>query len=84
MSLPFGKIWCCNRSLADITFEDCVIEGICKPMEITFPAEELLTLRMVGCTVTPRAGYEDIPLLAGESLPRTEGVEEAFRGFANR
>ncbi len=83
MRLPFGHVWCCNRSLADITFENCVIEGICKPLLITAPDNEPLTLRLRNCVITPRKGYEDIPFIEGENIRELELTDTELRGFTD-
>ncbi|MBO7176879.1 MAG: right-handed parallel beta-helix repeat-containing protein, partial [Clostridia bacterium] len=68
LRLPFGHIWCCNRSLADISFESCTFDGICAPIQLTCPEEEPLTLRMTDCAVIGREGYADIPFIEGQNL----------------
>ena len=68
MRLPFGHFWCCNRSLGDITFQNCIIEGTVIPSQLQCPEEEPLTLRMIGCTVTPLKGHEDIPFIEGKNI----------------
>lgn len=82
MRLPFGHKWCCNRSLSDITFENCVIEGICHPLELTSPIDEPLTLRMKNCVVTPREGFENIPFIIGENIEKIELVGTTLEKFA--
>ena len=68
MRLPFGHMWCCNRSLRDISFEDCLFNGICMPMRLECPAEEPLSLYMKDCTVIGRSGAEDTKLIVGKNL----------------
>lgn len=81
MRLPFGHKWCCNRSLADITFENCVIEGICEPMRITAPEEEPLTLRLLNCIITPMPGFEDIVLIEGSNIREVDLTGTDLSGF---
>ena len=81
MRLPFGHIWCCNRSLNDISFENCVFEGICLPMRLNCPPEEPLTLRVNHCTVSPRKGYEDIDLITGENVKTVDLTGTEWCGF---
>lgn len=83
MRLPFGHIWCCNRSLADITFENCVIEGIRMPSELRCPEEEPLTLRMIDCVVTPMEGCEDIAFIEGENVAKIELTRTVLDGFTD-
>ena len=68
MRLPFGHIWCCNRSLDDITFENCTIDGVSIPITPECPENEPLTLRMKDCRVTPRKGSENIAFLEGKNV----------------
>lgn len=83
MQLPFGHIWCCNRSLEDITFENCVIEGVCYPIQIKAPKEEPLTLNMKNCIVSPREGSENIPFLEGENIKKLTLDGVSYVGFKN-
>lgn len=80
MRLPFGHKWCCNRSLSDITFENCVIKGICTPIAINAPDEEPLTLHLTKCVITLREGYEQITLFEGKNV-KIEISESDFSGF---
>ena len=66
--ISFGHKWCCNRSLDDIAFENCVFDGICAPMKLECPENEPLTLRMKDCTVIGREGYSDINLIEGTNV----------------
>ena len=81
MGLPFGHIWCCNRSLNDITFENCEFDGICKPMKLNCPENEPLTINMKNCTVIGRKDYENIEFAEGENIKaiNLEGV--AFKNL---
>ena len=68
LTLPFGHKWCCNRSLYNITFENCTFDGICKPMKLEAPEDEPLSLYMKDCTIRAREGYEDIELIVGNNV----------------
>ena len=83
MRLPFGHVWCCNRSLADIVFEDCRFEDVCKPMRLTCPAEEPLSLSVRDCLITAREGFAEIPLIEGEHVAKIELERVSLRGFQN-
>ena len=63
-------MWCCNRSLADIAFEECRFEGICMPMRLSATQEEPLSLRLTDCTVVGRKGSESIGLIEGTYVKR--------------
>ena len=83
LSHPFGHMWCCNRALHDVTFENCVIEGLSLPSDIVSPEEEPLFVTLRDCTVSPMVGHEDMALIsakgAGEIL--LDGVK--LRGFTD-
>ncbi len=81
MSIPFGHIWCCNRSLADITFENCVFEGLRHPSEISAPDNEPLTFRMKNCAVSTGEGCENIPFITGKNVKSVELTETSIKGF---
>ena len=83
MRLPFGHIWCCNRSLEDITFENCIIEGIRTPMLLNAPENEPFTLRMINCTVTPKNGCENIALIEGKNLKEIDLTNTKLLGFTD-
>lgn len=70
MRLPFGHIWCCNRSLESVTFENCTIDGVSIPIQLKCPENEPITLTMKNCAVTPREGFEGIAFLEGENVKR--------------
>ena len=83
LRLPFGHKWCCNRSLADIAFEDCVFDGICMPMRLEAPEEEPLSLRMKNCLISARDGYEEIPFSTGTNVKAMELENVSFANFTN-
>ena len=83
ISHPFGHMWCCNRALHDITFENCVIEGLSLPSDIVCPEEEPLQLTLRNCTVSPKAGCEDMPIISAKGVGeiKLEGVR--ISGFTD-
>lgn len=83
MRLPFGHKWCCNRSLADITFENCIFHGVCLPMQLDCPEEEPMELRMKDCTVTPREGCEQINFIVGKNVKSIELERVLPKGFSD-
>lgn len=84
LTVPFGHKWCCNRSLDNITFENCTFDGIRHPMRLSCPDEEPLKLSMKDCTVTVRDGYQNINFIEGKNVSRVylEGV--ALHGLYSR
>lgn len=84
MRLPFGHKWCCNRSLADITFENCVFDGICAPMELDCPKQEpLKEVRLKDCTVAGREGFAHINFLTGTHIEKIELENVIFKNILN-
>jgi hypothetical protein len=84
LSIPFGHLWCSNRSLHDITFENCTFEGICKPCDLKCPAEEpLKLLNMKNCSVSPREGYENINFIEGENILAVNLQNVTFNNFTS-
>ena len=83
MQLPFGDAWCCNRSLADISFENCTFDGICRPMRLDCPEKEPLTLRMKNCIIVGRDGYEEMPLITGTHVASVELENVTFENLSS-
>lgn len=59
-NMPFGHRWTCNRSLADITFENCVFDGVRMPITSSSDPDTPFTLRIKDSTVIAREGSEEI------------------------
>ena len=61
--MPFGHKWCCNRSLADISFENCLFEDVSMIGFASSSEEENpLNLRVKDSTMIARQGSENISL----------------------
>ena len=58
--MPFGHRWTCNRSLADITFEDCIFDGVRMPITSSSDPETPFRLCIKDSTVIAREGSEEI------------------------
>lgn len=50
-------------------------------MRLNAPEEEPLTLRLLNCTVTPKPGYEDIPVVEGENICEIDLTGTTLSGF---
>ena len=83
LTLHFGHKWCCNRSLADITLENCIFDGICDPMRLSCPPDEPLSLTMKSCTVIARDGYQNINFIEGKHVSRIVLENVALQGIAS-
>ncbi len=81
LHLPFGHIWTCNRSLDNITFEDCVFEDILAPIRTDSPENEPLSVTMKNCTVTAREGAESNAFAAGKNLRSIMLENMKVKGF---
>ena len=82
LHLPFGHIWCCNRSLDNITFENCSFEDILDPIVLESPEEEPFSLvAMKNCTIKAREGAEDHPFLAGKNVKKLLLENVKVEGF---
>ncbi|MBQ8408812.1 MAG: hypothetical protein IJY39_08115 [Clostridia bacterium] len=78
---PFGHLWCSNRALDNITFEDCLIEGVRMPSRLSSPANEPLTLIMKNCKVTAREGFENEALIEAHNLKKIVLDGTTFENF---
>lgn len=63
--LPFDgeHVWCCNRSLSSIKFENCNFEGIAEPMNIHGDENEPISFTMENSKVSILKGYENKPFI---------------------
>jgi polygalacturonase len=50
--------WCCNRSLSSITFENCTITNVSKPLLIHGDANEPIDFTLKNVKITARTGFE--------------------------
>ena len=81
MNLPFGRLWCTNRSLHDLTFERCSFLGISMTGMLSCPPEEPFHLVMRDCTVTPREGGESVAIFDGVGVGSITLENVTFEGF---
>ena len=58
--MPFGHKWCCNRSLADITFEGCTFEDVSMASASSSEEGMPLSFCIKDSTVIARKGCEEI------------------------
>lgn len=62
--------WCTNRSLSSITFQNCRITGVSKPIYIHGDEKEPLTFTLDGVEITAREGFEDVTFLEATNYSR--------------
>jgi hypothetical protein len=63
ISLPFGHIWCCNRSLYNLNFKNCTFKNLSAFTYLRSPENEPITLSFDDCLISARDGYENIPVI---------------------
>ena len=68
LHLPFGHKWTCNRSLDNITFEDCSFEELAEPIRVDAPDGEPLTAIFKNCSFSARKGAEQNAFAQGKNL----------------
>ena len=83
-SLEFDgrHIWCCNRSLNSIVFENCTFDGVCMPLFVHGDAKEPLALTMRGCTVSARAGCGQQPVADVRNFSCIAFTDTTWRNYA--
>lgn len=80
---PFGHIWCCNRALDNVTFENCTFDGIYDTSTVTCPDGEPMTVTFKDCSLTAREGYENIDLINGTGMRSIVFDGVTLEGFAS-
>lgn len=73
--------WCCNRSLASITFENCTITGVSKPLLIHGDANEPIDFQMKNVTITAREGFEDVAFMNATNYSRIAFENVTVEGY---
>lgn len=81
LNQPFGHIWCCNRALDNITFENCTFNDLSEPSTVTCPDGEPMTLNIKNCKLGARAGFENINLLEGTGMRAVNLENVTLEGF---
>lgn len=73
--------WCCNRSLASITFENCSITGVSKPLLIHGDANEPIDFCMKNVTITAREGFGDVAFMDATNYSRIRFEHVTVEGY---
>ena len=77
-----GKhIWCCNRSLSTITYENCQISGVGLPMQIHGDVNEPLTLTIRNSTIRVREGYENTAVIDATNFKQITLENVSLEGY---
>ena len=80
---PFGHIWCCNRALDNVTFEDCVFKGIYDPSTPVCPDGEPMTVTIKNSKIIAKPGYEDKKLFVARGMRKIELENVSIEGFTD-
>ena len=78
---PFGHIWCCNRALDNVTFEDCIFKGIYDPSTPVCPDGEPMTVTIKNSKIIAKPGYEDKKLFIARGMRKIELENVSIEGF---
>jgi hypothetical protein len=61
--LTFGHVWCNNRSLNDVTFENCEFTNVFDTSKMQTPENEPVSMYFKNCKISPKDGCNDKPLI---------------------
>ncbi len=75
-------VWCCNRSLSSIKFENCTVDGIALPSIIWGDENEKLTFELENVTLKAREGCENEALIEARNYDRISFNNVAIEGYA--
>ncbi len=79
-----GKhIWCCNRSLSSFTYENCVFDGVKRPLEIHGDAKEPLAITLRNCTIVARKGFEGKAAIDARNYKSIRLENTVWKGFTH-
>ena len=74
-------VWCCNRSLSSIRFEDCEINGVSSPVYIYGDEKEPLSLTLKNVTLGARDGYGEKSVIQAINYDTIELDGVTLKGF---
>ena len=75
--------WCCNRSLASITFENCTISGVSKPLLIHGDTNEPIDFVMKNTTISVREGFEEVAFMEATGYSGITFQNVSVTGYKN-
>ena len=81
MRVDWGHKWACNRSLADVRYENCIFDGLIKPTELNCPEEEPVSVHFKNCTMVASKGGEALPFITGVNVKQIKLERVRFEGF---
>ncbi len=74
-------IWCCNRSLRAITFEDCSVRELIRAGMLWGDEKEKVTCVFRNMTIACRKGYEKEPLFVAANFEKIVFDHCTFEGY---
>ncbi len=80
---PFDgeHIWCCNRALNSVTFEDSEINGLSLPGVLCADPDEPLDFRLKNVKITAREENADFPIFEAKNCKYIEFDNVVIEGF---
>jgi len=77
-----GKhIWCCNRSLASIKFENCKVQGVATPIYIHGDQNEPIDFTLENVEISARPGAEDTDVIQALNFSKITLNHVAISGY---
>ena len=73
--------FCCNRSLHDITFENCSISDLTETGMVWGDVKEKVTCRFKNVRISCRKGHEHVPMLVASNFDRLIFEDCTIEGF---
>ena len=82
-SLAFSEehVWCRNRSLSSIKFEDCTVTGVVRPIYAVGDENEPLSFTLENVSITPREGSEGINVMESKYCSNINLRNVVLSGF---
>ncbi len=81
--LRWGRQWCKNLSLSDITFKNCKCRNVTMPIELFSDVNEPCTFRLVDVEISPKKGYENIAFMVADSFKQIYFDNVTLTNFNN-
>ncbi len=81
--LRWGRQWCQNRSLVDITFKNCKCTGVSLPIDLYCDENEPCTLRLEDVEISAREGFEDKPFMHADKFKQIYFENVTVTGFTD-
>ena len=76
-----NHIWCTNRSLSSIVFENCKVKGVSKPVYIYGDKNEPLDFKLENVQIEVKEGYEDTTLIDAVNYTRITMDHVLLKGY---